>query len=70
MKVVVKGEKVDFEAEGDTHVDVFRKLAEMTEVFADEPCGICKGVSYFRVRKVPDPKKPTKTYEYFERVCA
>jgi uncharacterized short protein YbdD (DUF466 family) len=70
MLVTVKGNTVEFQADGDSHKEIFRKLAQMHEVFNDEACGVCKNKNtVFRVRRVDDPKKKGKTYEYFERVC-
>jgi hypothetical protein len=62
---------VELEGEGATHKEVFSQLAAMTEVFRDEPCGLCKkNNTIFVVRRVPDPKsKGKKEFEYFERRC-
>jgi hypothetical protein len=71
MKVRLKYNSVDIEADGDTHKDVFRQLAALSEVFRGELCGNChKDNSLLRVRKVDDPKsKGKKQFEYFERQC-
>lgn len=71
MKVRLKYPTVDLEADGDTHKQVFKQLASMSEVFKDEPCGICKkNQSILIVRRVADPKsKGKKEFEYFERRC-
>lgn len=71
MKVRLKYNSIDLEADGETHKEVFSQLAAMTEVFRDEQCGICKKHNnIFVVRKVADPKsKGKKEFEYFEKRC-
>jgi hypothetical protein len=71
MKVRLTYGKVQIEGEGDTQKDVFKQLAALTEVFRDEPCGLCgKSDCVLTVRRVPDPKsKGKKEFEYFERRC-
>lgn len=71
MRVKLKFGNVELEGEGDTHKEVFAQLAAMTEVFKDEPCGICKkNNTILVVRRVADPKsKGKKEFEYFERRC-
>lgn len=71
MKVRLKYQNVDLEADGDTHKEIFSQLAAMSEVFRDEACGLCgKHNSSLVVRRVPDPKsKGKKEFEYFERRC-
>ena len=70
MKVRINYGNVQLEGEGDTHKEVFKQIAAMTEVFRDEPCQLCKKVQQVLVvRNVPDPKNPKKNYDYYERRC-
>jgi hypothetical protein len=70
VKVRLNYGNVQLEGEGNTHKEVFKQLAAMTEVFRDEPCNLCgKNNAVLVVRNVPDPKSPKKIYEYYERRC-
>lgn len=53
-------------AEGDTHLDIFKQLSSLFEIFGEEKCLKCGGTYKYRVRTVTDGKK---TYEYPELVC-
>lgn len=68
MKLKIKNGNLELEAEGTNHKEVFRELAAgWEEVFAPEPCGLCKKtIIRLRVRNV---EKNKKKYEYFEKVC-
>lgn len=54
MKVIYKAsEKLSFELEGSGQKEVFKELALIQEIFAEEKCGLCKSTNLkFVVRSV------------------
>lgn len=54
---------LEFEIDGNSHVEIFKQLADFSEVFTDEPCGLCKSEdTRFIVRNVDDNN-------FYERKC-
>ena len=53
----------EFEIEGTTQKDFFQAIADIGEIFTDEPCGVCKSTdTRYRVRNVD-------SNNFFEKVC-
>lgn len=64
MKVFYKAnEKLSFELEADGQKEIFKELATIQEIFAEESCGLCSGRNIkFVVRSVDGN-------EYYELRC-
>jgi len=53
--------------EGQSHVDVFRQLVDLQDLFGNSRCGKCgSDNTYYRIRKT---EKDRKKFEYFEMSC-
>ena len=65
MKVKYKvGDKLEFELEGSGQKEIFKELALIQEIFAEESCGLCKSTNLrFVVRTV-------EGNDYYELRCA
>ncbi len=65
MKVKYKvGDKLEFELEGAGQKEIFKELATIQEIFAEEKCGLCGSTNLrFVVRNVD-------SNDYYELRCA
>ena len=64
MKVQTRVGNTVLEAEGEKHTEVFEQLAQLTEVFGEEKCGMSNDPNIvFRVRQDKDENK------YYEMYC-
>lgn len=65
---VFLNEKVAIEAEGDTHLDIFQQIADLSEAFDNCKCGQCGGTDVrFFIREATD--KDGDTHKYPEIRC-
>lgn len=67
MKVQVRVSPTTYiTAEADNQLDLFKQLADLTEVFGEESCNKCNSPYKYRVRVVGEGKKQ---FTYCEAVC-